>query len=43
MTTDLSGIKNFTILDSFSKADQVLNHMGYKSIWCSISGGGILT
>lgn len=39
MNTDLSKITNFTILDSFSKADQVLNHMGYKNIWLSISGG----
>ena len=28
------------ISDAFTKADSVLNHMGYANISCSISGGG---
>lgn len=27
------------ISDAFTKADSVLNHMGYTNISCSISGG----
>ena len=30
---------NLIISDAFTKTDQVLNHMGYQNIECSVSGG----